>query len=524
ADTVICGDAGADCVNQDLCDGSGACIDNGYWAPGISCDDGYDCTNLEICDGAGVCVGTSDDSYCEAINPGDLCRPGCFASADGCGTPPAYLDLVCTSPVVLPGVSVCTVDLDGLEGQSSSGCLICGSEVGLVTLDVADFSDALDACSLDGWALESGVNCSSDVANCMPDATDQSCCDDFSSICTDLAGDKVLRSNRELNCSPTDLRQWRLYKTFDATGLEDLEVCFDFGESGATSNEALLVYASDAVDDDQIFCRQGEARLGEDYTLYPFCASLPAWANNNPAVTLTFIAHSRDDWDSLYLDDIVVRGWHQTCAPTYQDVFSDDFDACDLTDWNVNGAPTCPGDFSCDGTNNLWAEGSPDSWSIDRVIDISVLDGSVELCFEFGDDHADFGDSIHVEFDPGTGWQTAWYQNGNMGQDNTCYQVCVNLSNIDPTVNRNSALGIRFTLTSNAWSDEIFLDNVLLRGAIYCDGSGAILLGAMSDETGGIYSFTATDLSGARLDGDINCYWDLPPVPIEDWSHVEYMP
>ncbi|MBW2703749.1 MAG: hypothetical protein JRF33_23265, partial [Deltaproteobacteria bacterium] len=79
--TTTCGDAGADCVNQDLCDGSGACSDNGYWAEDTSCTDiiSDDC-ELAECDGMGACVQghayAAVDTPCEAFDPcmtGDVC-------------------------------------------------------------------------------------------------------------------------------------------------------------------------------------------------------------------------------------------------------------------------------------------------------------------------------------------------------------------------------------------------------------------------------------------------------------------
>ncbi len=54
---ITCGDAGTACINQDTCDGSGACSDNGFASDSTSCDaDGDQCTGPDACDGSGVCL------------------------------------------------------------------------------------------------------------------------------------------------------------------------------------------------------------------------------------------------------------------------------------------------------------------------------------------------------------------------------------------------------------------------------------------------------------------------------------
>ena len=162
-----------------------------------------------------------------------------------------------------------------------------------------------------------------------------------------------------------------------------------------------------------------------------------------------------------------------------------------------------------------------------RTVDTSGLDGDVTLCFTAGDDGADDGESITVTFNTNTGaglWQEARYQVGNMGQNQTCREYCVNLSDIDKAVNRNPNLEISFYLTSNNNDDEIELDNITVSGAVYCDGSAEVSLGGISDDGSGSYSFSASDVPATRLDADINCTWDWPPAPIEDWSLIEFLP
>lgn len=50
-----CGDAGTACINQDTCDGSGACSDNGFASTSTSCAADEDQCTQDTCDGSGVC-------------------------------------------------------------------------------------------------------------------------------------------------------------------------------------------------------------------------------------------------------------------------------------------------------------------------------------------------------------------------------------------------------------------------------------------------------------------------------------
>ncbi len=72
-DTVTCGDAGTECVNQDYCDGVGGCTDNGYPDAGTFCGDDTTsaCTEPDTCDGAGVCL--SNNLSCASVTDSALC-------------------------------------------------------------------------------------------------------------------------------------------------------------------------------------------------------------------------------------------------------------------------------------------------------------------------------------------------------------------------------------------------------------------------------------------------------------------
>jgi len=115
-----CGDAGTQCTNQDTCDGSGTCVDNGFKANGAPCgsaqanacngadtcngggvcethvapagtpcgDAGTDCTNQDRCDDSGSCI---DNGVQPAGTPcsadGNLCTDDVCDTTGGCGVP-----------------------------------------------------------------------------------------------------------------------------------------------------------------------------------------------------------------------------------------------------------------------------------------------------------------------------------------------------------------------------------------------------------------------------------------------------
>jgi len=80
-----CGDAGTDCTNQDACDGTGGCTDNGVQPPGTPCaDDGNPCTD-DVCDASGAC-GVPNSEPCD---DGDACTAGesCVSGSCAGGSP-----------------------------------------------------------------------------------------------------------------------------------------------------------------------------------------------------------------------------------------------------------------------------------------------------------------------------------------------------------------------------------------------------------------------------------------------------
>jgi cysteine-rich repeat protein len=475
--------------------------------------DGILCSD-DTCDGSGRCLSSPSDLNCP---PGAPCLPSCAVDASGCVTPPARLLLSCASPVAPADPSACTIDLGSLGGQAP--CLSCRTKAGKVVIDSSDFGDAPAACEPDGWSLATGNACTGDVSGCAPSGTTQ-CCDNFSSMCGFQLGTFLLRSDRGLGCPTAGREEWRIAKTFDTSGLQDIELCFRLADSGATAADGLLVYAGDASHDQQVYCSNGGPQPEVDGILYPVCVSLPPWAGGNPALTLTFIAHSENAWERIYLDDIKLNGWLASCGPTVRTVLSESFTGCGLGAWTVTGTPSCPGTWGCSGAS-LQASGA--SWTITRQVDATGLDADVTLCFSYGDGGAFSPSGIQVQFDArgGLGWQSAWSHTGNTGPDRTCRQVCVDLADINPGVNRNSRLLVRFTVTAQP-GQTFDLDDITLSGAAYCDGSALVSTGPVSETSPGTYSLSASDLSGSRLDAYVECSWDSPPSPVEGWSRVDF--
>jgi hypothetical protein len=271
-----------------------------------------------------------------------------------------------------------------------------------------------------------------------------------------------------------------------------------------------------------------------DWQEWPYCASLPAWAEDNADLGILVIAHSHDDDDALFVDDIVMHGWPASCPPTRSTVFTEDFDPCPVTSpipsgwngWTITGTgpgsgPECA--TVCSGGTPGGARVRNDEWTMSHVVDTSTLDGDVRLCFDVGDDNSDQDEWIEVSFMTGSTWWSAWYWENEWGPDGDCRRVCLNLSDLDPFAARNRSLQIRFTLSSSNTDEHVFIDDIVVDGAVYCDGSGSVSTGAITDTGGGSYSFDMSDDAGVPLGGYAICSWDTPPDPIFGWAGTWFM-
>jgi hypothetical protein len=229
----------------------------------------------------------------------------------------------------------------------------------------------------------------------------------------------------------------------------------------------------------------------------------------------------------MFIDNVAVKGWVTGCSPTYANVFTEDFAGCPdpLFDgwngWTVTGTIKCLTGFTCYNSSTR-AEADATAGTFERYLDASSLDGDVKLCFYYGGDGGNENKGLVVEYDAGAGWQVAFTQLGTTGPNQTCREICVNLSELDPAVNRNPSLGIRFDMGTTA--DKIDLDHITLSGARYCDGTGNISLSSFTESAVGTYTFTAQDVPGTPVDAFIDCAWDTPPAgqEVEDGAFVAY--
>jgi hypothetical protein len=342
----------------------------------------------------------------------------------------------------------------------------------------------------------------------------------------------MLRSDRNLNCS-ADEREVRARRGVDTTGVGNVEVCFDIAESGADANEGIFLLASDGSHDEQVWCLNGPPTPGDrdvnDFE-WPVCVDLPGWAADNPDLELTFVMHSHDNNDAVYLDDILVRGWPLSCTPSRIVAFEEDFEPCAPSDpiadgWNGwavtgTGGPAC--EDRCTGGSAGGASVLDGQWTMTHAVDASALQTDVRLCFDVGGDRCNAGEMILVSFDAGdgTGLQEAWYWEQEWGPDGTCQRVCVLLSEIDPDVLGEPSLLISFQLTSDDGDRWVFIDDVVVDGAGRCDGAGVVDVGAISDGGSGDYSFDLTDIAGGPAPVWVTCSWDSPTPPVEDTEYT----
>jgi hypothetical protein len=166
-----------------------------------------------------------------------------------------------------------------------------------------------------------------------------------------------------------------------------------------------------------------------------------------------------------------------------------------------------------------------DNWmELQRTIDASQLDGHVRLCFYFSDDGADGSSEAVASFDAGGGWREAWAVRTNPGPDLTCRTVCVDLSDLDPAVNRNPALAIK--LRMQAGTGTLALYRVELGGSTYCDGE-AIGAVSVSDPTGTgpAYAVSLQDSTNTTLSADVQCTWDTSASGVvSGWETVRFLP
>jgi hypothetical protein len=548
----------SDCDDGLFCTGDEVCTNNAC-VPGFrDCDDSDDCTvdacneDQDQCDHTPVqnppaegppgdatcsdsidndcdgftdgddpeCITCSTDAECDDSDPctEDTCTAGeCvnnpISTGCGCGTPPDSASLFCQDPVSLAAgdTSACTLSLSGGDNTGLADCITCTAKAGVTVVDASDFGSG--ACDADGWTLVTGNNCRARVDNCATGGGPQACCDTFAGICEDATfGQPVLRTELNANCGG-GIEQWRLQKTFDLGGLTSPSVCFDLAGNQASANSGLLVFAEDGQNaSQQIFCNNGMPQPDVNDFFYTYCVDLPGWAADSPDTMLTFLMHSDGAGETLYLDNISVRGWGGGCARDVVSVLDDDFAGCDISGWTINGTFQCPG-FDCSSSPG-WSpglEGDNESFTMETVADASSLDGDIRACIQLGHDGTGGGDRVALLYNAGSGFQLAWEQTDQLGPHGECREICTNLSDIAPDANNNPTLGIQLVVDSNNGKIDIY--RVTITGAQFCQATPAVIAvgSPPTDDGGGSYSFDVTDAHGEQLTAAIRC--ELDPVP-----------
>ena len=165
-----------------------------------------------------------------------------------------------------------------------------------------------------------------------------------------------------------------------------------------------------------------------------------------------------------------------------------------------------------------------EQWTLQRMVDTSSVDGEVVLCFSLGDDDSGVTAQVQVDTTGGGGWQTVWQMDGNLGDDSTCRQTCVNLSDMDLDVAANPSLWISFNLNSNRAyvTGHYVLDDIGLTGSPFCDGSSMLDLSPVTETGGGIYDFTVTRPTGAIVSPVVTCTWGASPSSVRDRVIIDF--
>jgi len=362
-----------------------------------------------------------------------------------------------------------------------------------------------------------------------PDVRD--CCNNVICPIDDgaLTGTIAFQADRD-TCVGGD-RQWRLERTFDTTRLTDMRLCFDYADRQAGGhNDTIQVEIDDGTDFAVLFCDDEGPRDNVDDQFYRYCFDLPAWAAGNPALEVRFFLHSNDNNNRIFLDNISRTGWGGGCLKDIYEVFYDDLDdgtgSCDLSEWVISGTyHNCPG-FDCNNEPG-WSPGidvdKNDTLFMETTISTLQLDGEVAVCFGLANDGANNGNLVALEYDVGAGPLLAWSQQGRLGPDKDCREICVDLSEIDPAVNNNPSLGLTFTMHSA--DKKIALYYVRVTGARYCEATNSeVSLSSIVGAGGGDYAFSATDTWGDQLTAQISCEWEPDPTIYVDRQSVWYRP
>jgi hypothetical protein len=289
----------------------------------------------------------------------------------------------------------------------------------------------------------------------------------------------------------------------------------------------MLFVADGSHGPEPAFCSLGGPQDEVDDVLYPDCVALPGWVSGSGDVQISFVVHGENPDAVLFLDDVEVTGRGGGCYGPTLTVLEEDFGdqtACDTGRWTFSDSTwSCPG-FDC-AAEPGWSPGvqvEAERVSLETSVDASSLDEEVRACFRFGYDGTGPGGSLVFEFDAGNGYEVAWSQQGRLGPNGECREVCVSLSGIDPLVHNHPELGLRFSL--DAGSGRIVLYHVSLTGVSRCPATGAeVVLSSLVPAGGGEYGFGCVNVGSSQLTAWTTCWWD-PDPDIRAVSRVTFRP
>jgi hypothetical protein len=473
-------DDGATCDDDDLCTEDDQCSGGVCVGTAKDCSDGATCT-VDTCDPAdGTCVHTPNHAAC---GTGERCKPACFATASGCGVAPTSLALSCTSPAPAASGTTCTVDLAGTTGQAA--CVECVARSSVTVPFFDDFDNGYGACTLSGWSF----------------APSSPCNDTNSGWCvTGFPGTPALQVDMADCAGQTAILERRV----DTTGLQRVEFCFSYADRGAVGGNDWLTVAYDAGTGaglTQLFSDVDGPLPGLDDTWLRYCIELPPDAVGRPSLLLRVALHSNDAGQKVFADRFGVIGYRAGCALTNAP-FTSTFAGCALSGWTVtSGSVQCPG-FKGDA---IEANGASKSWTLERTVDTTLLAGDLVLRFDLAEDGTTKDDALALDVNATGTWRTLFHQTGALRTDQGATTFLVNLSALEPAVDGNPNVKLRFSALSSATGHKLDLDNVSLTAYTATCAAASVIVGATSDQGSGHYAVTAT--SNVPLPVEMVCGW-----------------
>ena len=515
------GDAGLDaavpCGGPAECDDSLECTDD-------SCEEGF-CVNDPrpgFCAIDGACWGGGD---VHPDNPCQLCQPTASATrwtADDARAPNDGID--CTIDRCLGGqpsfepqdglcgggvCSVCaggcvevptlTIDCPDLPGTAGgapvacsvtatpapagdAGCLSCTTVVGITSLVREDFTDCPDLEDI-GWGGDlRGLDCP--TGRDLGPNTDQNV--------------DALR----MGDNRVSLERW-----FDTSQFDAARLCFDVA-SGNDNELGLSLELNASGVWNEIWSQDAPGAGRNSWQLV--CLDLVAFdplAAGNPSVGVRFRGNQQGNWGGdVYLDDIAIDGWVERTIARPGPVVSDDFAACALADWSVQGdAPDCP--FTSGLLVDQEALGARNSsWTIARDVDLFDRCDDVRVGFSLAAHGPDDNERLRVRVDQGPGLQLVWGLERGPRPDDVFAPFEIPLSTIDPAVRFASPLNLSLQVDSQTASDSLMLDDVWVDGAQCLPAEDLVVAAAPVLQEPGLWSL---DVAGtARGTAHVHCIWD----------------